>query len=137
MKRLRIRQKSPDPQRFSLKRNRMKRDECSQRRTVPVLYRTGTVPYRRYLDSSDDFKLCGGPEVDALFSQEEAQISRDVTTRHVHAHNAVRHGETLVDRHLNSMVNVPFQSKKYLIHTPTEIKQNFIEKNQITMKVKY
>ncbi len=56
------------------------------------------------LDLSDNLELCSGPEVDALLTQQETQVARDVTARHVHAHDAVRHCETFVDGNLNIKV---------------------------------
>ena len=55
-----------------------------------------------YLNCSNNLELGRSPEVDALLPEEQPQISGHVPPRHVHAHDAVRHREPLVDRHLRS-----------------------------------
>lgn len=51
------------------------------------------------LDHPDDLELGGGAEVKAFLADESFEITGDVASSNVDSHDAVRHGETFVNRH--------------------------------------
>jgi len=62
-----------------------------------LLLRVGGQIADLLLDGAHNLKFGGRPEVEALPADECLQVARHIAPGDVHAHNTVRHGESLVD----------------------------------------